>query len=218
MLRRRPRRPARAVAARGTRGPLVAKRPGHLWFIDFTRVGGFLRSVVVGAVIDGFSRRVLSIAVAPREPTAAFAVRLLRAAVRENGRAPTCVITDRGRQFTSKAFGRALKRRGIRRRFGRVGSSLSISRIDRFWRSMKCEYARSLVLYRPLKTIDRLLRGYATWFNAHRPHQGLGGRTPDEAHFGKSTRAKHVALRAAVEVTHMDSDRQLPVLRLRRAG
>jgi putative transposase len=200
MLRRRPRRPARTQTARKARGPLVAKRPGHLWFVDFTRVGGFFRSVVVGAVIDGFSRRVLAIAVAPREPTAAFAVRLFHRAVRESGRAPTWVVTDHGRQFTSKAFARAVARSGARRRFGAVGGSLSVSRIDRFWRSMKTEYARGLLLYRPLKTIEWLLLGYTTWFNAHRPHQGLGGRTPDEVHFGKSTGAKLVPLRAAVEV------------------
>ena len=51
-------------------------------------------------------------------------------------------------------------------------------------------------------------RGYdARWFNAHRPHQGLGGRTPDEVHFGKSTRAKLVPLRAVVEVKFLDGDR-----------
>jgi len=218
MLRRKPRRPARVAPAHGTRGPLVAKNPGHLWFIDFTRVGGFLRSVVVGAVIDGFSRKILSIAVAPREPTAAFAVRLLRNAVRENGRSPTWVVTDRGRQFASKTFGRAVTGRGARRRFGAVGRKGSIAVIERFWRSMKTEYARGLLLYRPLKTIERLLSEYATWFNAARPHQGLGGRTPDEVHSAKSTRAKSVPLRAAVEATFVANDRDLPVLRLRRAA
>ena len=42
-------------------------------------VGGLLRSVVVGAVMDGFSRKVVALRVAPREPTAEFAVRLVRA-------------------------------------------------------------------------------------------------------------------------------------------
>src|SRR5262245_52748052 len=214
MLRRRPRRPARALSD-GRHAPLVAKRPGHLWFVDFTRVGGFLRSVVVGAVVDGFSRKVVAVAVAPRQPSASFAVRLLRVAVRESGAAPTWVVTDRGRQFTSRAFARAVSRSGARRRFGAVGRKGSIAVIERFWRSMKGEYARGLLLCRPLRSIERRLGAYAGWFNAHRPHQGLDGRTPDEVHFAVSTRAKSVPLRAAVEVMHLDSDRQLPVLRLR---
>jgi hypothetical protein len=70
-----------------------------------------------------------------------------------------------------------------------------------------------------LRTIEGHLRQYAlVWFNAHRPHQGLGGRTPDEVHLGKSTRSTLVPLRAAVDVRHLDDERQLPVLRLRHAA
>ena len=214
---RRPHRPAKASTKRTTtRGPLVAKRPGHLWFIDFTRVGGLLRSVVVGAVIDGFSRKVLSIAVAPKEPNATFAVRLIREAVDAHG-APTWVVSDHGRQLRSKAFARALRSRGIGHRFGAIGRSGSIAVIERIWRSMKSDYARGLVLFRPLRSIEVKLRGYADWFGAHRPHQGLAGRTPDEVHERVSTRATVVPLRAVVEVGHIDRDHRLPVLRLRRA-
>jgi putative transposase len=218
-----PKRPWAATPAKAkarlarTRGPLVAKRPGHLWFIDFTRVGGVLRSVVVGAVIDGFSRKLLAIAVAPREPTAALAVRLLREAVRDHG-APTWVITDHGKQFTSVAFTRALKRHSTGRRYGAVGRSGSIALIERFWRSFKFEYANGLLVWRPIRSIDARLRSYASWFNEHRPHQGLGGRTPDEVHDAKSTRAKSVPLRAAIEVRLLDDDRDLPVLRLRKVA
>ena len=65
-LRRSPRRPVRwdsvePVLGRG----LPARRPGQMWLLDFTTVGGMLRSVVVGAVIDAFSRRVLALRVAP---------------------------------------------------------------------------------------------------------------------------------------------------------
>lgn len=210
----RPHRPAKASANRAkTRGPLIAKRPGHLWFVDFTRVGGLLRSVVVGAVIDGFSRKVLSIAVAPKEPTATFTVRLLREAVNVHG-APTWVVSDQGRQLKSKAFARALRSRGIGHRFGAIGRSGSIAVIERFWRSMKSEYGRGLVLFRRIRSIEAKLRGYADWFGAHRPHQGLAGKTPDEVHDGASTRATVVPLRALVEVGHVDRDHRLPVLRL----
>lgn len=63
-----------------------------MWLIDFTRVGGILRSVRVGAVIDAFARKVLSIGVVAAEPPAAFAVRLLREAMRTCG-APIWVVT-----------------------------------------------------------------------------------------------------------------------------
>jgi transposase InsO family protein len=103
-LLRRPRRPTRrARSSRSGRGPLVARRPDHIWLLDFTRVGGLFRSVWVGAVIDAFSRKVLAIGVVRGEPTVAFAIRLLCEAVGVAG-APRWVVTDRGSQFTSRAF------------------------------------------------------------------------------------------------------------------
>jgi putative transposase len=194
ILRHGPRRPAVASGASlGRRGPLLAKHPGHLYLIDFTRVGGFLRSFVVGAVIDGFSRKVLAIAVASREPTASFAVRLLREAVARYG-VPRWVVTDHGRQFTSASFTRALRQRGIRRRYGAVGRTGSLALIERFWRSMKEEYARGLVLYGSLPSIETSLRTYAAWFNRERPHEGPALRTPEEVHLHRSTRARAVPL------------------------
>ena len=83
---------------------------------------------------------------------------------------------------------------------------------------MKTEHAHGLALYRPLASIRTRLRAYATWFNAHRPHQGLGNRTPDEVHTGRSTKPTSVPLRAALEVRNMDDDRNLPILKLRRAA
>jgi len=48
--------------------------------------------------------------------------------------------------------------------------------------------------------------------------EGTGTARGDKVRFAKSTRAKLVPLHAAAEVTHLDSDRQLPVLRLRRVA
>jgi putative transposase len=196
-------------------GHVVAKHPSHLWFIDFTKVGNALRSVVVGAVIDGYSRKVLAVGVWPQEPTARFAVRLLRQAISAAGAAPRWFVTDHGRQLTSKIFTRALARRGIRRRYGRVHRHGSLSLIERLWRSFKDEYAGRLILYRPLRSIERSIAAYARWFNEHRPHQGLEHLTPDEVHYGTSTRAKSVPLRAVLEAEPLAGDRHLPVLHLR---
>jgi transposase InsO family protein len=85
-------------------------------------VGGFFHSVRVGAVIDAFSREVLAIGVVAREPTAAFAVRLLRDAIAVAG-APSWVVTVHGSQFTSEAFRLARRRGGIRGRYGALGRS-----------------------------------------------------------------------------------------------
>ena len=216
LLRRRPKRPSPAAAHRAKRA-LVAKHPGLVWFLDFTRVGGLFRSVVVGAVVDGFSRKVLALRVAPREPTAQFAVRLVREAARAFG-APAHLVTDHGRQLTAHVFRQAMRSLGVRPRYGAVHRHGSLAVVERWWKSMKVEYASGLHLFRPLHAIEAKLRGYVRWFNEERPHQGLGQRTPDEVHFGRATAARAVPLCAELVAENIDGDHDLPVLRLRRAA
>ena len=213
--RPRPATGARVLPRRA--GELLAKRPNHVWLVDFTRVGGLFRSVFVGAVVDAFSRKVLALRVCAKEPTAAFAVRLLREAVLGHG-APRHLITDHGRQFTSAAFMRALARRRIRRRFGAIGRTGSVALVERFWRSMKDEYARGLFLYRPIARIERQMRSFALWFNAERPHTSLGFRTPDDVHHGRPRRRPRNLTRGVLAVRFVSGDSRLPVLRLRHAA
>lgn len=88
-----PRRPG--VASRPGR-PIVARRPGHVFVIDFTRVRlGFFRMVVVGTVLDLFSRKIMALDVTPQEPEAAFACRLLTNAIRRHGKMPRWVHPQR---------------------------------------------------------------------------------------------------------------------------
>jgi putative transposase len=217
---RRPYRPAWSHrAARRRHGtPTVAAHPGHIWIIDFTQVGGLIRSIRVGAIIDACSRKVLAIAAWTGEPPAALALRLLRAAIASSGPPPMYVVTDRGRQFTSRAFRRALARRGVTWRLGRLGHVASLPLVERFWRSLKEEFARGLLLYRSVRVIDRGLAAYRTWFNGARPHQALDQRTPDEVHHGLDTRARSVPLKARLEIEAVAGHRALPVLTLRRAA
>ena len=94
----------------------------------------------------------------------------------------------------------------------------SIALIERYWHSMKEEYANGFSLFRPLVPIQRDLAAYVEWYSSERPHQGLGGRTPDEAYFGTDTSAKAVPLYAALVAEPLRGDPRLPVLRLRKAA
>jgi putative transposase len=213
---RRPRRRAVAQVAARTRGPLVPKRPGHMLFIDFTRVRRHFRSVWIGAVIDGFSRKVLAIR-ACLHPSAAAAVALMREAIYRRGES-TWVISDRDPAFTSGVFTRLLHRHGLRRRFGAIGRKATPARIERFWRTLKEEYAGDLFLYRPLKKLDRDLARYARWYNRERPHEGLRLRTPDDAYFERKLPPARRMERGELTVRFHAGDRRLPVLRLRRVA
>lgn len=196
--------------------PIRAQEPRQVYAIDFTWVRGLFRSVLVGAVIDLFSRKVLALRVAGGEPDAAFALGLLDRAIRDHGK-PRRILTDRGTQFTSRRFRTALRRRGIRRRFGAIGRE-GLPTIDRFWLTMKVERARGMLLYRPLAAIERELCHYATWFNRWRPHWGLGMRTPDDVFFERPLRRGRRIEDATLEVRFHAGDRELPVFKLTRSA
>jgi putative transposase len=215
MLRfRRPR--GRPAVARTGAGSLVPKRPLHMVFIDFTRVRSLFRTVWIGAVVDSFSRKVLAIR-SCTTPSAAIACALVREAIHRWGR-PTWVIADRDIAFTSGRFTRLLRRHGIRRRFGAIGRKTTPARIERFWRTLKAEYAWGLFLYRPLKTIDRDLSRYAEWFNRERPHEGLRLRTPDDAYFERKLLPARRMERGELTVRFLQGDRRLPILRIERVA
>jgi transposase InsO family protein len=219
IVRRGPRDPVEPEqTVRGSKGRvLLAKRPSHIWMIDFTRVGGVLRPLWVGAVIDAYSRRVLAIGAIRGAPTGAFAVLLLRRAIRSNG-SPRWLVSDQDPVLRSGLVQRLLTRRGILRRYGAVGKSGSISLIERFWRSLKEEYVRHLLLYRSTTTVDGRLERYRIWFNQERPHQGQRQRTPDDVYFARPERPTRDITSGTLHVRFHDGDRRLPVLRLREAA
>ena len=62
-----------------------AKRPNHIWMIDFTRLGGVAKPTFVAAMIDAYSCKVLATGYVRGEPNAGFATSLLRRAIASHG-------------------------------------------------------------------------------------------------------------------------------------
>ncbi|MSP26267.1 MAG: transposase, partial [Myxococcales bacterium] len=98
--------------------------------------------------------------------------------------APRAIITDQGVEFGG-AFRRWCRMRGIRPRHGAVGEHGSIAIVERFIRSVKSECTRRIIVPFHLPAMRSELGCYAPWFNEHRPHEGLHGRTPLEVYSGR---------------------------------
>ena len=151
-------------------------RPNHVWSTDITYIpmrGGFLYLV---AVMDWFSRFVLSWELSNTMETG-FCLAALEAAFRFGQ--PEIWNSDQGSQFTSTDFLAPLKQRRISISMDGRGHALDNVFIERLWRSLKYEliypgdFASGADLWREL---DR----YFHFYNHQRPHQALGYRTPAE--------------------------------------
>ena len=139
----------------------------------------------VAAVVDHFSRRVMGLAVFDKRPTS-FQVRtFLGRIISKAGRAPRYIICDKGSQFWCEDFKAWCRPHGILPRFGAVGQHGSIAVVERFIRSLKAECTRRLLVPMQRRMFRKELSLYAEWYNEHRPHQTLDGRTPSEVYFDR---------------------------------
>ena len=87
------------------------------------------------------------------------------------------IVLDRGMQFDCKVFHNWCLSKNIKTRFGKIGESGSIARVERFHRSMKDECSRLIIVPTNQSEFEHELSLWATWYNSHRPHMALLSQT-----------------------------------------
>jgi len=151
-------------------------RPNQVWAADITYVPmarGFLYLV---AIIDWYSRYVLSWRLS-NTLDADFCVEALKEALRKGK--PEVFNTDQGAQFTSEAFTGLLEQHGVRISMDGKGSYNDNLFIERLWRTVKYEEVY-LKAYQDGREARGSLGQYFHFYNNERPHQALGYKTPAE--------------------------------------
>ena len=131
-------------------------------------------------MMDHYSRRILGLTLFEREPTSEAMRVFLGRVIHATKAKPRHLVSDQGPQFSSKGFKRWCRRRQIRPRFGAIGQHGSIAVTERLILSVKECIARLTLEPRRRKAFLRELQCLTLWYNLHRPHTTLGGRTPDE--------------------------------------
>jgi putative transposase len=159
---------------------LTIDRPNQVWAMDITYIPMARGFVYLAAVVDWFSRRVLSWRVSITLE-AAFCIEALEDALARHGR-PEIFNTDQGSQFTSKGFTDVLVKNGIAISMDGKGAWRDNIFVERLWRSIKYEevYLRA---YATVSEARASLGRYLTFYNERRPHSSLDRQTPDHAYF-----------------------------------
>lgn len=154
-------------------------RPNQVWSTDITYIPmahGFMYLV---AVIDWYSRYVLSWQLS-NTLDGQFCLMALRQALQQG--TPDIFNTDQGAQFTAHVFTDTVLAAGVQVSMDGRGRALDNIFVERLWRSVKYEniylmdYANGFALHDGLSD-------YFGFYNVERPHQSLGYRTPKEVHF-----------------------------------
>ena len=158
---------------------LTIERPNQVWCTDVTYLPmahGFLYLV---AIMDWYSRKVLSWRLSnTMDPS--FCVDALRAAIATYG-VPEIFNSDQGSQFTSDAFTGVLTEHRITISMDGRGRWMDNVFIERLWRSVKYEEVY-LKAYENGTQARHGLGDYFEFYNSRRRHQALNRRTPDEVY------------------------------------
>jgi putative transposase len=159
---------------------LIIDRPNQVWAADVTYIPMARGFVYLVAVIDWFTRKVLSWRLS-NTLTADFCVDALREALTRFGR-PEIFNTDQGAQFTSAEFIATLKAHEVRISMDGRGRWRDNVFVERLWRSVKYEEVY-LHAYNTVSEARSGLARYIQFFNTRRPHTALDRRTPDAVYF-----------------------------------
>ena len=157
-------------------------RPNQFWATDISYIPMRRGFVYLVAVVDVFTRRVLSHRLSITME-AEFCVEALKEALEKYGK-PEIFNTDQGSQFTSIDFTKVLLDLKVSISMDGKGAWRDNVFVERLWRSVKYEevYLRA---YESVTEARASLGRYLAFYNEQRPHSSLDGRTPDEAYFGK---------------------------------
>jgi putative transposase len=153
---------------------VAVERVNQVWSTDITYIRMAQGFVYVVAVMDWFSRFVLSWSLSLTMEID-FCIEALRSALRR-GR-PEIFNSDQGSQFTSERFTTELEAREIAISMDGRGRCMDNIFIERLWRSLKYEEVY-LKDYRSVTEARAGIEKYLRFYNQERLHQSLDYRTP----------------------------------------
>ena len=160
---------------------LTIDRPDQVWCTDITYIPMQRGWVYLVAIMDWFTRYVLTWEVSITLDAGFCVEALKRALGMGSSGGPEIFNSDQGSQFTSGAFTDVLREAGIRISMDGRGRVYDNIFVERLWRSVKYEEVY-LHEYRTVAEAVAGLGAYLAFYNHERPHQALGGWTPAEAY------------------------------------
>ena len=162
-------------------GMLIIK-PNHVWSTDITYIRLAKGFAYLVAMIDWFSRYVISWELSDSLEIE-FCLNNLRRSL--NFGTPDIHNSDQGSHFTSKRYlGLLEEKPGIRISMDGKGRCLDNIFVERLWRSLKYEN----VYLHDYRNIDEAVQGiteYFKFYNEKRKHQALDYKTPAQIYFAK---------------------------------
>lgn len=191
--RGRSKKPGPAVHDDLVRRVFSADAPNTLWLTDITEHRTADGKLYLCAIKDVYSNRIVGYSIDSRMKSS-LAVRALNNAVARRGAVAGCILhSDRGSQFRSRKFLRALERHGLVGSMGRVASAGDNAAMESFFALLQ----KNVLDRRSWHTQEELRIAIVTWiertYHRRRRQTGLGRLTPIEYETIMTTSASQAA-------------------------
>lgn len=158
---------------------IIVDKPNQVWCSDITYIPMYRGFMYLVAVMDWFSRKVLSWKLS-NSLEADFCVEAVVEAVKIFGK-PNIFNTDQGSQYSSSSFTELLNNLGVQISMDGKGRWMDNIFIERLWRSLKyeCIYLHE---FSDGFALQKGIKHWVTYYNQERPHSTFAGQTPDEVY------------------------------------
>jgi putative transposase len=153
---------------------MVIDHPDHVWCADITYIRMAHGFIYLVAIMDWYSRFVLSWDLSTSLDTPLCMATLDQALEISK---PRIFNSDQGSQFTSQEFTDRLEQHGIRISMDGRGRVFDNIFVERLWRSVKYEEVY-LHQYETVSEARNCLGRYFLFYNMERLHESLGYQTP----------------------------------------
>ncbi len=155
-----------------------ATQPNQIWVGDITNIETQEGWLYLAAILDRYSRKIVGWAMSARSDTALVLTALDMALLHR--RAPVNLLfhSDRGVQYASADYRRALAQAGLVASMSRKGNCYDNATMESFWSTLKLElvYRRDFVSRSQART--QIFEYIESFYNRQRTHSALDFQSP----------------------------------------
>jgi len=154
--------------------------PNEKWVTDITefKIGGLTTKLYLSAILDLAGKNIISYEMSTSNNNK-LVIDTYNKAIELNSTAKPIFHSDRGFQYTSKAFSNMLKKQGIIQSMSRPGRCPDNAPIEAFWGILKSEMYYSKK-FRSVEELTTAIHAYIHFYNNKRYQKNLKGLTPIE--------------------------------------
>jgi transposase InsO family protein len=152
--------------------------PNQIWVADITYIRTAEAWIYLAAILDLYSRKIVGWAMSPFIDTPLVLSALSMALARSRPPAQLLFHSDRGVQYASSDYRKALTAAGLVASMSRKANCYDNATMESFWSTLKLELVYRQTFANPLEARSAIFDYLETFYNRQRAHSALNYLSP----------------------------------------